>query len=193
MDQTTEQVTAQQQGCNQSNAATVAEGTHSPPSLRSTVKPKGILKNSKATSESTTGNNNVGKQASARAGAGGGLAWDEANLSLNEVQRDATMKITEPKVSDARKCDLRITEFTDTHFWPDFPRRLTSDTMQKQTQSWIWTVSDHRFKRGCHTFVCTAPRLNPSLASYRDSGIRAGQRRRHHVIAIVSNAISTSE
>lgn len=27
----------------------------------------------------------------------GGVRWDEVNLNLNEVNRDSTMKITEPK------------------------------------------------------------------------------------------------
>ena len=33
---------------------------------------------------------------------GRGLVWDEANLSLNEVQKDSTMKITEPKTPYVR-------------------------------------------------------------------------------------------
>lgn len=31
------------------------------------------------------------------AAAEGGVRWDEVNLNLNEVNRDSTMKITEPK------------------------------------------------------------------------------------------------
>lgn len=46
--------------------------------------PRGILKN-------------TGQSATTRQ-PGQGLVWDEANLSLNEVQKDSTMKITEPKV-----------------------------------------------------------------------------------------------
>ncbi|ORY90175.1 hypothetical protein BCR35DRAFT_299738 [Leucosporidium creatinivorum] len=53
--------------------------------------PRGILKNS-------------GQQHSATATRqpAQGLVWDEANLSLNEVQKDSTMKITEPKTPYVR-------------------------------------------------------------------------------------------
>lgn len=49
-----------------------------------TDKPRGILKNP------------------ASVPAGRALVWDEANLSLNEVQKDSTMKITEPKTPYVR-------------------------------------------------------------------------------------------
>ncbi|GAA5922496.1 phosphatase inhibitor 2 family protein [Sporobolomyces koalae] len=48
--------------------------------------PRGILKNANSTPSSNAN----------------GLAWDEANLSLNEVQKDSTMKITEPKTPYVR-------------------------------------------------------------------------------------------
>lgn len=77
---------------------TSLEGTHSP--VRNAPKPKGILKNSRSQSQVDTGSSSVGTGTGSGSGSSsGGLAWDEANLSLNEVQRDSTMKITEPKVN----------------------------------------------------------------------------------------------
>ena len=64
------------------------------PSHGSGIRPRGILKNAHPASSS------------ASTGAGGthhaGLAWDEANLSLNDLQKDSTMKITEPKTPYVR-------------------------------------------------------------------------------------------
>lgn len=61
---------------------------HSPPTRA--APPRGILKNANTSTSSSTLNNPHG------------LAWDEANLSLNEVQKDSTMKITEPKTPYVR-------------------------------------------------------------------------------------------
>lgn len=64
------------------------------PSLgRETSRPKGILKNAAAdglVSPSVEMDVQAGTQAE-------GVKWDEVNLSLNDVNRDSTMKITEPK------------------------------------------------------------------------------------------------
>jgi len=67
-----------------------------------TAKPRGILKN-------VTRNNNNNSSSSSSSSSqpqsqtqSHGLAWDEANLSLNEVQKDSTMKITEPKTPYVR-------------------------------------------------------------------------------------------
>lgn len=70
--------------------------------------PKGILKRPEG-------------QANA-AGDKSGLSWDEQNLALNEIQKDSTMKIDEPKV-----------RLHDSQGWPkarrgaDVPRRLKRD------------------------------------------------------------------
>jgi protein phosphatase inhibitor 2 len=67
------------------------------PSHGSGIRPRGILKNAHHPASSSSG---------AGAGAGGthhaGLAWDETNLSLNDLQKDSTMKITEPKTPYVR-------------------------------------------------------------------------------------------
>ncbi|GAA6025608.1 hypothetical protein JCM11491_001427 [Sporobolomyces phaffii] len=68
-----------------------------PRSTRTSAAPRGILKNAHPSSSTAT--------ATATASAAPpshGLAWDEANLSLNEVQKDSTMKITEPKTPYVR-------------------------------------------------------------------------------------------
>lgn len=44
------------------------------------IQPKGILKNSSQITNSSGGINK------------GGLIWDESNLTLNELQKDSTMK-----------------------------------------------------------------------------------------------------
>ncbi|BGP44385.1 hypothetical protein JCM10450v2_000196 [Rhodotorula kratochvilovae] len=81
---------------------------HRTPSHSSTTRPKGILKRGGASSSSSvarsppssTGQPALG--APAGASAAQQLAWDEANLSLNDLQRDSTMKITEPKTPFVR-------------------------------------------------------------------------------------------
>lgn len=62
-----------------------------PPLSRSAShsQPRGILKNGQ-------------QHATDRQSGTHALVWDEANLSLNEVQKDSTMKITEPKVRAPR-------------------------------------------------------------------------------------------
>lgn len=79
--------------------------SHSPahrrPSQPGAPRPKGILKNRSPSSTSTSGPslaNLVLDTPPERQG----LVWDEANLSLNEVQKDSTMKITEPKTPYVR-------------------------------------------------------------------------------------------
>ncbi|GAA5999881.1 uncharacterized protein JCM10292_003520 [Rhodotorula paludigena] len=70
------------------------------PSHSSATRPRGILKNHSNPSSSSSLPRAAGsppQQAPHGAGAGAQLAWDEANLSLNDLQRDSTMKITEPK------------------------------------------------------------------------------------------------
>ncbi|GAA5896952.1 phosphatase inhibitor 2 family protein [Sporobolomyces salmoneus] len=69
------------------------------PSRSSTLSqpPRGILKNANSHSSSQSH-----AQGQGHASSGHGLAWDEANLSLNEVQKDSTMKITEPKTPYVR-------------------------------------------------------------------------------------------
>ena len=61
--------------------------------------PRGILKNAHSSSSSSTTQSQSQSQSSSSSH---GLAWDEANLSLNEVQKDSTMKITEPKTPYVR-------------------------------------------------------------------------------------------
>lgn len=65
------------------------------PSHGSGIRPRGILKNAHHPASSS---------AAAPGGThhAGGLAWDEANLSLNDLQKDSTMKITEPKTPYVR-------------------------------------------------------------------------------------------
>ncbi|KAK4052874.1 hypothetical protein OIO90_004150 [Microbotryomycetes sp. JL221] len=83
---------------------------HQPPRTRSTSQPRGILKNSRSHSNSmTTASPNsqtsaapAGQQQTQQARTGNNLQWDETNLTLNEVQRDSTMKITEPKTPYVR-------------------------------------------------------------------------------------------
>ncbi|BGO88518.1 hypothetical protein NBRC10512_003384 [Rhodotorula toruloides] len=83
---------------------------HSPPartpSHSSSVRPRGILKNSRSSSSNVPTSSSP---PTARTQAGqdgqhhpGQLAWDETNLSLNDLQRDSTMKITEPKTPYVR-------------------------------------------------------------------------------------------
>jgi len=55
--------------------------------------PRGILKNSSSSSSSSQPQNQSTHS---------GLAWDEANLSLNDLQKDSTMKIDEPKTPYVR-------------------------------------------------------------------------------------------
>lgn len=63
------------------------------PSAETAAPVRGILKNQTSSSVA----------AAAGAGAGGAqLVWDEENLTLNEVQKDSTMKITEPKTPYVR-------------------------------------------------------------------------------------------
>ncbi|SGY35690.1 BQ5605_C002g01792 [Microbotryum silenes-dioicae] len=50
---------------------------------------RGILKNSNSTTRAATSNGNA-------------LVWDEGNLALNELQKDSTMKISEPKTPYVR-------------------------------------------------------------------------------------------
>lgn len=82
--------------------STDAPSTHArPPPLNrepSNTRPKGILKN--VTSPVPGDDPGAGFPASTAPTAEGAttLRWDEVNLNLNEVNRDATMKITEPKV-----------------------------------------------------------------------------------------------
>lgn len=52
--------------------------------------PRGILKNSSTSSTSPPTTTHSG------------LAWDEANLTLNDLQKDSTMKIDEPKTPYVR-------------------------------------------------------------------------------------------
>jgi len=60
------------------------------PSSQNNLKPKGILKNAPT------------ENAAAGATNAEGVRWDEVNLNLNEVNRDSTMKITEPKTPYVR-------------------------------------------------------------------------------------------
>ncbi|GAA5837833.1 hypothetical protein JCM5353_002981 [Sporobolomyces roseus] len=75
--------------------------------------PKGILKNSSSSSQ--------GQSTSPHSG----LAWDEANLSLNEVQKDSTMKITEPKTPYVRY-NAETDEVMDLDKIPGFELGITS-------------------------------------------------------------------
>lgn len=82
---------------------TPAAALHQPPRTRSTSQPRSILKNGRSQSSSAgsqpgqqPGTNN--SQQAGQRPSNVGLQWDETNLTLNEVQRDSTMKITEPKV-----------------------------------------------------------------------------------------------
>ncbi|GAA5884245.1 hypothetical protein JCM3774_003590, partial [Rhodotorula dairenensis] len=67
------------------------------PSHSSGVRPRGILKNAHHTPSSSSSPASAHPQPHA-----GQLAWDEANLSLNDLQKDSTMKITEPKTPYVR-------------------------------------------------------------------------------------------
>merc|ERR1711939_1088433 len=76
------------------------------PSSQSNVKPRGILKNPNADAPASS---SAADESGADAAAGssapgheGAVRWDEVNLNLNEVQRDSTMKITEPKTPYVR-------------------------------------------------------------------------------------------
>ncbi|GAA6046558.1 hypothetical protein JCM3770_006208 [Rhodotorula araucariae] len=79
---------------------------HRAPSHSSSTRPKGILKHAGASSSvacsppSTSGQPALAPPAGTNAAQQ--LAWDEANLSLNDLQRDSTMKITEPKTPFVR-------------------------------------------------------------------------------------------
>ncbi|GAA5854985.1 hypothetical protein JCM8547_002336 [Rhodosporidiobolus lusitaniae] len=77
------------------------------PSHASARPPKGILKHSSSSSGPTAPSlDSLALQTppatGTAQGGGGGIAWDEANLSLNEVNKDSTMKITEPKTPYVR-------------------------------------------------------------------------------------------
>ncbi|SCZ90215.1 BZ3500_MvSof-1268-A1-R1_Chr1-3g01845 [Microbotryum saponariae] len=52
---------------------------------------RGILKNSNSNSAGGAATSN-----------GNALVWDEGNLALNELQKDSTMKISEPKTPYVR-------------------------------------------------------------------------------------------
>lgn len=70
------------------------------PSHSNGVRPRGILKNANPSSSSS---NPTGAAAAGPAtNAAHGLAWDEVNLSMNDLQKDSTMKITEPKTPYVR-------------------------------------------------------------------------------------------
>ncbi|TNY19839.1 Proteophosphoglycan ppg4 [Rhodotorula diobovata] len=99
---------------------------HRTPSHSSGTRPKGILKRGGASSSSSSSTAQLpasstqpapGAPTVGRAGGNNAvptqqqhqhqhqqnqLAWDEANLSLNDLQRDSTMKITEPKTPFVR-------------------------------------------------------------------------------------------
>ncbi|GAA5947057.1 hypothetical protein JCM3765_002133 [Sporobolomyces pararoseus] len=68
--------------------------TTSAPPPRPPPPPRGILKNAHSSHSSQSQSQSQSQSH--------GLAWDEANLSLNEVQKDSTMKITEPKTPYVR-------------------------------------------------------------------------------------------
>ncbi|POY70512.1 hypothetical protein BMF94_6426 [Rhodotorula taiwanensis] len=69
------------------------------PSHSNGVRPRGILKNANPSSSSS---NPTGAAAGPATNAAHGLAWDEVNLSMNDLQKDSTMKITEPKTPYVR-------------------------------------------------------------------------------------------
>ncbi|KAK4055089.1 hypothetical protein OIV83_000369 [Microbotryomycetes sp. JL201] len=75
---------------------------HQPPRTRSTSQPRGILKNSRQHSTSAGSSSTSPPVRGADSRTGNNLQWDETNLTLNEVQRDSTMKITEPKTPYVR-------------------------------------------------------------------------------------------
>lgn len=94
----------------EAGATTSATGGGGPAGRRassSASRPRGILKHP---SGSAAGGGEAGLSGSASGTSAGAGApprpdharWDEANLSLNEVQRDSTMKITEPKTPYVR-------------------------------------------------------------------------------------------
>lgn len=65
-------------------------------------KPRGILKNVTSPNPADDGGLGAGAGAGVAPGGEAGVKWDEVNLNLNEVNRDSTMKITEPKVGAHR-------------------------------------------------------------------------------------------
>lgn len=69
----------------------------------SVVSPKGILKNKMGPQESRSPH----------------LTWDEPNLALNDLNRDSTMKITEPKTPFVRY-DPETDQVLDLESIPDF-------------------------------------------------------------------------
>ncbi|GAA5991395.1 hypothetical protein JCM10908_003291 [Rhodotorula pacifica] len=70
------------------------------PSHSSAIRPRGILKNAKPSSSSSS--DAAAPSHTTTTTGHAGLAWDEANLSLNDLQKDSTMKITEPKTPYVR-------------------------------------------------------------------------------------------
>lgn len=97
-----------------SASANVAVGSTSPSNPRpplhrdpSSQQPRGILKNHN--DDYVGGSGTAAAPTGTAAGVGGGagpggdgVRWDEVNLNLNEVNRDSTMKITEPKTPYVR-------------------------------------------------------------------------------------------
>ncbi|GAA5982208.1 hypothetical protein JCM11641_006226 [Rhodosporidiobolus odoratus] len=73
---------------------------HRAPSHSTSARPKGILKNARSSSSTNTTTQSTTQPP--QEGTRERLAWDEENLSLNEVNRDSTMKITEPKTPYVR-------------------------------------------------------------------------------------------
>ena len=61
---------------------------------------RGILKHT--TSDAAVPTVGVSEQQAAAEAAAAGVKWDEVNLNLNEVNRESTMKITEPKTPYVR-------------------------------------------------------------------------------------------
>ncbi|GAA5827152.1 hypothetical protein JCM11251_001144 [Rhodosporidiobolus azoricus] len=99
---------------------------HRTPSHSSAARPRGILKNRTSSGPPPS---------TATHGAGGErLVWDEANLTLNEVNRDSTMKITEPKTPYVRY-NAETDEVMDLDQIPGFSLGSTSFSSHQSNPS----------------------------------------------------------
>lgn len=100
-------------------SSTSSQTRHEPNSNPSKAPPRGILKNNPGTQEPRSPH----------------LTWDEPNLALNDLNRDSTMKITEPKTPFVRY-NAETDEVMNLDAIPDFDLGYsTSSARQERSNS----------------------------------------------------------
>ncbi|KAH9472467.1 hypothetical protein Pst134EA_003078 [Puccinia striiformis f. sp. tritici] len=108
----------------------------------SAVSPKGILKNKLGQQESRSPH----------------LTWDEPNLALNDLNRDSTMKITEPKTPFVRY-NAETDEVMNLESIPDFDLGRASSTLSTAAAS----TSTQLVNNSGQEPMTTEARLNPEI------------------------------